>query len=106
MVISPFFSLLTLLLSISTQVTSLPVSAKQVPVTNPTYPVPTTVIFIIDYLFTNSRTLLVINCNCSSSNSVCIGNEITLPVSQSVTGIDCDAVLNCSNIFCLCPGTG
>jgi hypothetical protein len=30
----------------STQVTLLPVSAKQVPVTNPTYPVPTTAIFI------------------------------------------------------------
>jgi hypothetical protein len=32
-------------LSISTQITSFPVSAKQVPVTNPTYPVPITAIF-------------------------------------------------------------
>jgi hypothetical protein len=31
----------------STQVTLMPVSAKQVPVTRPTYPVPTTVIFMI-----------------------------------------------------------
>ena len=32
--------------SISTQVTSLPLSAKHVPVTRPTYPVPMTAIFM------------------------------------------------------------
>ena len=36
---------------ISTQVTILPVSDKQVPVTSPTYPVPTTAIFISNYSF-------------------------------------------------------
>src|SRR6185437_1869549 len=33
----------------STQITSLPVSARQVPVTRPTYPVPTTAIFMVLY---------------------------------------------------------
>jgi len=35
----------TFALSISTQVTLFPVSEKQVPVTNPTYPMPTTANF-------------------------------------------------------------
>ena len=34
-------------LSISTQITLFPVSAKQVPVTRPTYPVPTTAMFMM-----------------------------------------------------------
>ena len=40
----------TFLMSMSTQQTSLPVSAKQVPVTRPTYPVPITAIFIKMFL--------------------------------------------------------
>ena len=50
MVILPADSRSTLFLSISTQVTILPVSAKQVPVTKPTYPVPITAIFMSIYL--------------------------------------------------------
>ena len=46
MVISPLDNRATFEASISTQVTLLPVSAKHVPVTSPTYPVPTTAIFI------------------------------------------------------------
>jgi hypothetical protein len=45
---TPFFKLLILSTLMSMQVTELPVSAKQVPVTRPTYPVPTTAIFIFD----------------------------------------------------------
>ena len=36
---------------ISTQVTFVPISAKQVPVTRPTYPVPTIAMFILVDLF-------------------------------------------------------
>ncbi len=44
--ISPRLSRSIFEASVSTQTTSLPDSAKQVPVTSPTYPVPTTAIFI------------------------------------------------------------
>jgi hypothetical protein len=43
---SPLFSRAILLASISMQETIFPVSARQVPVTSPTYPVPITAIFI------------------------------------------------------------
>src|SRR5580692_3395473 len=46
MVIWEFLRLSTFLASMSTQHTSLPDSAKQVPVTRPTYPVPMTAIFM------------------------------------------------------------
>ena len=49
--ITPSWSLLILLLSISMQVTLLPISAKQVPLTKPTYPLPITVKFIVDFYF-------------------------------------------------------
>ena len=45
--IIPFFNASILLIFVSTQVTSTPISAKQVPVTKPTYPVPTIAIFMI-----------------------------------------------------------
>ena len=44
--IFPRRNIATLRWSLSTQVTSLPDSAKPAPATNPTYPVPTTAIFI------------------------------------------------------------
>jgi len=44
--IIPFFILSTFSASISTHTTLFPVSAKQVPVTKPTYPVPITAIFM------------------------------------------------------------
>ncbi len=44
---SPLRMRSTLAASMSTQMTWLPVSAKQVPVTKPTYPVPTTAIFMM-----------------------------------------------------------
>src|SRR5438128_9283787 len=100
---SPFFNWVTLASLLSTQTTVLPVSAKQVPVTKPTYPVPTTAIFIMiyplcNYLLQYSKTLELIKSSCSSSSSVCIGNEMTLSVSQSVIGKFRDAESNCSNI--------
>ena len=45
--IIPFFNASILLIFVSTQVTSTPISAKQVHVTKPTYPVPTIAIFMI-----------------------------------------------------------
>ena len=47
----PLLSLSIFSVSISTQVTFVPISAKQVPVTKPTYPVPTIATFIIGNLF-------------------------------------------------------
>src|SRR6476660_7118552 len=44
--IFPLRSIATLAASLSTQMTSLPVSAKQAPTTKPTYSVPITAIFI------------------------------------------------------------
>src|SRR5689334_3168687 len=44
--ILPARSIRTLASSLSTQTTSLPLSAKHAPATSPTYPVPTTAIFI------------------------------------------------------------
>src|ERR1700761_9812713 len=58
MVICPLASFCTFPASMSTQITSLPVSAKQVPVTKPTYPVPTTAIFI----FVNKYCATFIRC--------------------------------------------
>ena len=46
MVSVPFERLSTLRASMSTQTTVLPISAKQVPETRPTYPVPTTAMFM------------------------------------------------------------
>src|SRR5687768_17819398 len=43
--ILPRWSIRTLASTLSTQITSLPLSAKQAPATSPTYPVPTTAIF-------------------------------------------------------------
>src|SRR5919109_3751440 len=42
----PFLSIRIFASSLSTHVTSLPVSARQAPRTNPTYPLPTTAIFM------------------------------------------------------------
>ena len=46
MVIFPPFKVAIFDSSLSTQMTLFPVSARQVPTTRPTYPVPTTAIFI------------------------------------------------------------
>jgi hypothetical protein len=44
--ILPAFNISIFLLSTSTHVTVIPISARQAPETNPTYPVPITAIFI------------------------------------------------------------
>src|ERR1700756_2772346 len=49
--ILPSCIILTFFSFISTQITWFPVSAKQVPVTKPTYPVPTTAIFTKVFCF-------------------------------------------------------
>src|SRR5689334_15650964 len=85
MVISPFESLFTFSLSISTQITVFPVSAKQVPVTKPTYPVPITAIFIflnltiykLEYLRRNISQLLFIQFRVNWQGNYTAGQPIS-----------------------------
>src|SRR4051812_31033054 len=76
--ISPRRSISTLRASLSMQITSLPHSAKQVPVTSPTYPVPMTAIFMSKHTFLKrvnpycnlpSHSQSVLTQQCNSGNS-------------------------------------